>query len=69
VRLKFAPKSENKTYDHFTPISGQASALNSDFCRSLVFYDWLGKLWRGFMSKKNLSDEKTDGADFDKTKD
>jgi len=27
VRLKFAPKSENKTYNHFTPISGQASAL------------------------------------------
>jgi len=27
VRLKTAPKSENKTYDHFTPISGQASAL------------------------------------------
>jgi hypothetical protein len=27
VRLKFAPKPENKTYDHFTPISGQASAL------------------------------------------
>ena len=25
-RPKFAPKSENKTYDHFTPISGQASA-------------------------------------------
>ena len=26
VRLKSAPKSENKNYDHFTPISGQASA-------------------------------------------
>ena len=26
VRLKFAPRSENKDYDHFTPISGQASA-------------------------------------------
>jgi hypothetical protein len=29
VRLKFAAKSENKTYDHFTPISGQASALTT----------------------------------------
>jgi hypothetical protein len=27
ARLKSAPKSENKSYDHFTPISGQASAL------------------------------------------
>jgi len=26
VRLKFAPKSENKTYNHFTPIKKQASA-------------------------------------------
>jgi hypothetical protein len=28
VRHKFAPKSENKTYNHFTPIKGQASALS-----------------------------------------
>jgi hypothetical protein len=27
VRLKSGPKSENKTYDHFTPFSEQASAL------------------------------------------
>jgi hypothetical protein len=27
VRPKSAAKSENKNYDHFTPISGQASAL------------------------------------------
>jgi DNA-binding HxlR family transcriptional regulator len=27
VRLKFARKSENKTYHHFTPIKGQTSAL------------------------------------------
>jgi hypothetical protein len=27
ARLKSAPKSENKNYNHFTPISGQASAL------------------------------------------
>ncbi len=26
VRLKTAPKPENKNYDHFKPISGQASA-------------------------------------------
>ena len=26
MRPKSDPKSENKTYDHFTPISGQASA-------------------------------------------
>jgi hypothetical protein len=25
VCLKFVPKSENKTYNHFTPIKGQAS--------------------------------------------
>jgi hypothetical protein len=28
VYLKSAPKSENKNYNHFTPISGQASALD-----------------------------------------
>jgi hypothetical protein len=27
VLLKSAPKPENKTYNHFTPIKGQASAL------------------------------------------
>jgi hypothetical protein len=27
VRLKSAAKLENKTYHHFTPIKGQASAL------------------------------------------
>ncbi len=27
VRLKSAPKIENKTYNHFTPIKGQISAL------------------------------------------
>ena len=27
AHLKTAPKPENKTYDHFTPISGQGSAL------------------------------------------
>jgi hypothetical protein len=27
VRLKSALKSENKSYNHFTPIKGQASAL------------------------------------------
>jgi hypothetical protein len=26
VLLKSAPKPENKTYNHFTPIKGQASA-------------------------------------------
>jgi hypothetical protein len=26
ARLKSAPKYENKNYDHFTPIKGQASA-------------------------------------------
>jgi hypothetical protein len=28
VLVKFAPKSENKTYGHFTPIKGQGSALS-----------------------------------------
>ena len=36
MRLKFAPKSENKTYDHFTPISGQASALL--ICQDLMCF-------------------------------
>jgi hypothetical protein len=27
VRLKFVPKPENKNYNHFTPIKGQASAV------------------------------------------
>jgi hypothetical protein len=30
ARLKSAPKHENRTYNHFTPIKGQASAL-ADF--------------------------------------
>ncbi|MGA3291313.1 MAG: hypothetical protein ABSD42_13865, partial [Candidatus Bathyarchaeia archaeon] len=36
VLLKSAPKPENKTYNHFTPIKGQASALanKSGYCRS-----------------------------------
>jgi hypothetical protein len=29
VRLKFVPKSENKNYNHFTPIKGQASAVRN----------------------------------------
>jgi hypothetical protein len=34
VRLKSAPKPENKNYNHFTPIKGQASALFFDY----IFY-------------------------------
>jgi hypothetical protein len=30
ARLKFAPKPENKTYYHFTPIKGQASARKKE---------------------------------------
>ena len=48
MRLKFAPKSENKTYDHFTPISGQASALfswrNNVFLLDLENVEWLSIL-------------------------
>jgi len=33
ARLKPAPKSENKNYNHFTPISGQASARLRDLKR------------------------------------
>ncbi|MGA3291286.1 MAG: hypothetical protein ABSD42_13725, partial [Candidatus Bathyarchaeia archaeon] len=36
VLLKSAPKPENKTYNHFTPIKGQASALRQrSFIRAL----------------------------------
>jgi hypothetical protein len=42
VRLKFAPKSENKTHYHFTPISGQASALKKS--NSRLHMDLLRKL-------------------------
>jgi hypothetical protein len=34
VRLKFAPKSENKTYNHFTPIKGTSQrALSKELAR------------------------------------
>ncbi|MGA3291185.1 MAG: hypothetical protein ABSD42_13210, partial [Candidatus Bathyarchaeia archaeon] len=36
VLLKSAPKPENKTYNHFTPIKGQASAQKR--ASLLIFY-------------------------------
>jgi hypothetical protein len=38
VRLKFAPKSENKNDNHFTPIKGQASALNKLKSKTQLFF-------------------------------
>jgi hypothetical protein len=37
VLLKSAPKSENKTYNHFTPIKGQASARPINPLNSLKY--------------------------------
>ena len=60
VRLKSAAKFENKTYHHFTPIKGQASALISHAGRSKSFFGMfketslaclfdVGGLFAGFM--------------------
>ncbi len=37
VRLKSVPKSENKTYDHFSPIKGQTSALYEFISSNVLF--------------------------------
>ncbi|MGA3061013.1 MAG: hypothetical protein ABSD92_11680 [Candidatus Bathyarchaeia archaeon] len=37
---QICPKSENKTYDHFTPISGQSSTLKTkryNYCTDMIY--------------------------------